>query len=85
MPLYLSDRAIRINDNDEFKLLEAEIDALQNQVGKIGMIVIDTFQRNFVGNENSAEDVGNFINKLDEIVSNYKCCVLLGSPYWSWQ
>ena len=77
VPLYLSDRAIRINDNDEFKMLEAEIDALQTQVGKIGMIVIDTFQRNFVGNENSAEDVGNFINKLDGLVSHYKCCVLL--------
>ena len=52
VPLYLSDRAIRINDNDDFKMLEEEIDALtQNQVGKIGMIVIDTFQRNFVGNE----------------------------------
>jgi hypothetical protein len=58
-------------------MLEEEIDALQNQVGKIGMIVIDTFQRNFVGNENSAEDVGNFINKLDGLVSHYKCCVLL--------
>lgn len=77
VPLYLSDRAIRINDNDDFKMLEQEIDALQNQVGKIGMIVIDTFQRNFVGNENSAEDVGNFINKLDGLVSHYKCCVLL--------
>ena len=77
VPLYLSDRAIRINDNDDFKMLEEEIDALQNQVGKIGMIVIDTFQRNFVGNENSAEDVGNFINKLDGLVSHYKCCVLL--------
>jgi hypothetical protein len=77
IPLYLSDRAIRINDNDDFKMLEEEIDALQNQVGKIGMIVIDTFQRNFVGNENSAEDVGNFINKLDGLVSHYKCCVLL--------
>ena len=77
VPLYLSDRAIRINDNDDFKMLEEEIDALQQQVGKIGMIVIDTFQRNFVGNENSAEDVGNFINKLDGLVSHYKCCVLL--------
>ena len=77
IPLYLSDRAIRINDNDDFKMLEEEIDVLQNQVGKIGMIVIDTFQRNFVGNENSAEDVGNFINKLDGLVSHYKCCVLL--------
>ena len=76
-PFFLSDRAIRINDNDDFKMLEEDINEIQAEVGKIGMIVIDTFQRNFVGNENSAEDVGNFINKLDGLVSHYKCCVLL--------
>ena len=57
VPLYLSDRAVRVNDPDDFKMLELEIEALTQQVGEIGMIVIDTFQRNFVGNENSAEDV----------------------------
>ena len=77
VPLYLSDRAVRVNDDDDFKKLVEEIDALRTQVGEIGMIVIDTFQRNFVGNENSAEDVGNFINKLDGLISEYKCCVCL--------
>jgi 5S rRNA maturation endonuclease (ribonuclease M5) len=77
VPLYLSDRAVRVNDPDDFKMLEEEIEALTEQVGEIGMIVIDTFQRNFVGNENSAEDVGNFINKLDGLISHYKCCVCL--------
>lgn len=77
VPLYLSDRAVRVNDADDFKMLEEEIEALTQQVGEIGMIVIDTFQRNFVGNENSAEDVGNFINKLDGLISHYKCCVCL--------
>jgi hypothetical protein len=77
VPLYLSDRAVRVNDPDDFKMLELEIEALTQQVGDIGMIVIDTFQRNFVGNENSAEDVGNFINKLDGLISHYKCCVCL--------
>ena len=77
VPLYLSDRAVRVNDPDDFKMLEEEIEALTQQVGDIGMIVIDTFQRNFVGNENSAEDVGNFINKLDGLISHYKCCVCL--------
>jgi|VirMetMinimDraft_7_1064189.scaffolds.fasta_scaffold05025_5 hypothetical protein len=77
VPLYLSDRAVRVNDDDDFKMLEAEIEQLQEEVGQIGMIVIDTFQRNFVGNENSAEDVGNFINKLDGLISHYKCCVCL--------
>jgi len=77
VPLYLSDRAVRVNDPDDFKMLELEIEAMTQQVGEIGMIVIDTFQRNFVGNENSAEDVGNFINKLDGLISHYKCCVCL--------
>ena len=77
VPLYLSDRAVRVNDPDDFKMLEEEIEALTQQVGDIGMIVIDTFQRNFVGNENSAEDVGNFINKLDGLISHYKCCICL--------
>ena len=77
VPLYLSDRAVRVNDPDDFKMLEDEIEALVQEVGDIGMIVIDTFQRNFVGNENSAEDVGNFINKLDALISHYKCCVCL--------
>ena len=77
VPLYLSDRAVRVNDPDDFKMLEEEIEELTKQVGNIGMIVIDTFQRNFIGNENSAEDVGNFINKLDGLISHYKCCICL--------
>lgn len=77
IPLYLSDKALRINDPDDFAALEEEIEDLKAEVGDIGMIVIDTFQRNFVGNENSAEDVGNFINRLDMLISKYKCCVCL--------
>tara|TARA_R100001480_G_scaffold35493_1_gene47722 strand:- start:1913 stop:3826 length:1914 start_codon:yes stop_codon:yes gene_type:complete len=77
VPLYLSDRAIRINDKDDFAKLEEEIKAVEEVEGQIGMIVIDTFQRNFVGNENSAEDVGNFINQLDGLISDYGCCVCL--------
>ena len=77
VPLYLSDRAVRINDKDDFAKLEEEIKAVEELEGQIGMIVIDTFQRNFVGNENSAEDVGSFINQLDRLISDYGCCVCL--------
>ena len=46
--------------------------------GDIGMIVVDTFQRNFGGgNENSAEDVGNFIHQLDGLISTYGCNVCI--------
>ena len=77
IPLYLSDKAFRINDTDDFDALEEEIEEIILEAGDLGMIVIDTFQRNFSGNENSAEDVGNFINKLDMLISKYKCCVCL--------
>ena len=42
------------------------------------MIVVDTFQRNFGGgNENSAEDVGNFIHQLDGLIAMYGCNVCI--------
>ena len=77
IPLYLSDRGVRINEPDDFARLEEQIKQVEAVEGQIGLLVIDTFQRNFIGNENSAEDVGNFINKLDQIISDHKCCVCL--------
>ena len=78
IPLYLSDRAVRIGDKDDFERLIQEIEAVKATEGDIGMIVIDTFQRNFGGgNENSAEDVGNFIHQLDSLISIYGCNVCI--------
>lgn len=78
IPLYLSDRAVRIGDKDDFERLIQEIEAIKAIEGDIGMIVVDTFQRNFGGgNENSAEDVGNFIHQLDSLIAAYGCNVCL--------
>ena len=78
IPLYLSDRAVRIGDKDDFQRLIEEIEVIQALEGQIGMVVVDTFQRNFGGgNENSAEDVGNFIHQLDSLIANYGCNVCI--------
>ena len=78
IPLYLSDRAVRIGDKDDFERLTQEIEAIKAIEGDIGMIVVDTFQRNFGGgNENSAEDVGNFIHQLDGLIATYGCNVCI--------
>ena len=78
IPLYLSDRAVRIGDKDDFERLVQEIEAIKSIEGDIGMIVVDTFQRNFGGgNENSAEDVGNFIHQLDGLIAAYGCNVCI--------
>ena len=78
VPLYLSDRAVRIGDKDDFDKLVQEIETVKAIEGNIGMIVVDTFQRNFGGgNENSAEDVGNFIHQLDGLIAAYGCNVCI--------
>ena len=76
-PFYISNRTVRINDEADFTSLIAEIEMIVANHGELNLLVLDTFQRTFSGNENSSEDVGAFISKLDRIISDYKCCVLI--------
>jgi RecA-family ATPase len=57
--------------------LIAEIEMIVASHGELNLLVLDTFQRVFSGNENSSEDVGAFISKLDKLIADYKCCVLI--------
>ena len=76
-PFYISNRTVRINDESDFNALIAEIEMIVSSHGELNLLVLDTFQRVFSGNENSSEDVGAFISKLDRLIADYKCCVLI--------
>lgn len=76
-PFYISNRTVRINDDADFTALIAEIEMIVASHGELNLLVLDTFQRVFSGNENSSEDVGAFISKLDKLIADYKCCVLM--------
>ena len=76
-PFYISNRTVRINDDTDFTALIAEIEMIVASHGELNLLVLDTFQRVFSGNENSSEDVGGFISKLDKLIADYKCCVLM--------
>ena len=76
-PLYLTNRTIKVNDDKEFELLVDEIKMIELHQGQLNMIVLDTFQRTFIGNENSAEEVGYFISKCDQLISDFGCTVVL--------
>ena len=75
-PLLLSNRGARITEDDEFDKLLTTCREIEEQYGSIGLIIFDTFQRNFSGNENSSEDVGLFIQRLDKLVAEFgaTCC-----------
>lgn len=76
-PLFLSNRGSRINEAEEYEKLETEINLLKQEVGQIGLIIFDTFQRNFSGDENSAQEVNKFVKAADQLIHDFDCTVLL--------
>ena len=77
VPLFLSNRGSRINEADELEKLETEISLLQKEVGNIGLVILDTFQRCFSGDENSAQEVNKFIKAADQLIQTFNCTVLM--------
>ena len=77
VPLFLSNRGSRINEADELQKLETEITLLQKEVGSIGLIILDTFQRCYSGDENSASEVNKFIKACDQLIQTFDCTVLM--------
>lgn len=75
--LYITNRTIKVNDDAEYEKLVDEMKLIEAECGKLNLVVLDTFQRTFQGNENSAEDVGYFISKCDEIISDFGCAVMI--------
>tara|TARA_R110000796_G_scaffold6086_1_gene22070 strand:- start:525 stop:2063 length:1539 start_codon:yes stop_codon:yes gene_type:complete len=76
-PFFITDRTLRINDDNDYRELLLEIELIVKNHGQLGLLVLDTFQRVFTGNENSSEDVGAFIAKLDKIIADYECCIMI--------
>lgn len=77
-PLFLSNRGARVLDDDEYDKLVEEIELLEAQEGKLGMIIFDTLNRNFgSGNENSTEDMTTFIGRLDNLVHRFGMTVCI--------
>lgn len=72
MPLFISNRGSRMLDEKDFILLKDTINKIEEEHGEIGLIVVDTLQRNFgQGNESSTEDMSTFIERIDELKENY--------------
>jgi len=76
--LFISDRGVRFLDKTDHELLIEHIYAIQDEIGDIGMIFVDTLARNFgAGNENSTEDMNLFIERVDDLKNTFHTCVAL--------
>lgn len=77
-PLLISTRGARLLDEKDHQLLKDTVNQAEDQHGEVGLIIIDTLQRNFgQGNENSTEDMSAFIERIDDLRDTYSACICL--------
>ncbi len=77
-PLYLSSMPAALTDSFSVSEVLSAIEEVTEQAGNPQLIVIDTLARNFgIGDENSTQDMNQFINGLDIIKNHYQCTILI--------
>ena len=77
-PLFTSKTAAALMDSSSAQSVIAAVDSIAEQHGPPGLIVVDTLARNLgPGDENSNQDVGRFIESLDQMRARYGATVLI--------
>jgi hypothetical protein len=80
VPLFKSNRAVMILDEEAAQWLAAEVARLVKLTGfEPQLVIVDTLARNFgEGDENTQKDAGRFIDHLDTFIRRpYKCNVMI--------
>lgn len=79
IPFYASKVATNLCDSEYvIEVVKSIINIIEETNDKPVLIVIDTLARNFDGDENSAKDMGKFINNIENLIrSKFNCSVLI--------
>ncbi|MEX1670462.1 AAA family ATPase [Zhongshania guokunii] len=76
-PLVVSDTSAALLDPIVFNDVMASLDEVRKKYGDIALVVVDTLNRNFgAGDENSAKDVGLYLQAADRIKDTFNSTVL---------
>ena len=74
----VSNRPARILDDEDYEDVLSKAHQAKAEFGKLGLIVIDTLQRNFgSGDENSTSDMNLFIQRVDRLKFETGACIML--------
>ena len=76
--LAITERPAQLFEESYLAAFYKEIEGLAAQLGKPELIIIDTVARHIPGrDENSAKDMGEFIEAVDKLKSDFECSVML--------
>jgi hypothetical protein len=73
-PLHISGSSIDLANTDNRTVVQNAIDALPEPPV---LVIIDTFNRHYSGDENSNTDFGHFLTELDAIIAANNCAILI--------
>ena len=77
-PLYITQRAVTLTDDEAAQDLSEAIQSLREQSGADpALIIVDTVARAFRGDENAASDMARFLASVDEVRGHWRASVLL--------
>lgn len=78
LPFFISERAANFLDAATMQVVAAECDRIAGQHGEPRLIVVDTVARSFgIGDENSTQDMGQFIGAVDDLKARYPGATIL--------
>ncbi len=72
--LFISQRPAQLSDEVNTQWVAKSIEAL---CPNVGLVIIDTLHRNMTGDENSSQDIGQFINNIDTFIRPLGAAVLV--------
>jgi hypothetical protein len=72
--LFISERPAQLLDE---RSAQSVAESIHEICSNPGFVIIDTLHRNMNGDENSSQDIGKFINNIDNILKPLGCAVLI--------
>lgn len=75
--LRVVDRAVNLLDQPQVDELLAELRVLAAELGRVGLVILDTYARMTPGSDEGRQDTGRAIQACDLFRDELNCCVLL--------
>jgi 5S rRNA maturation endonuclease (ribonuclease M5) len=76
-PILISHKPCALGDPELMTHVEQSVERIKEKYGCISLVIIDTWARNMVGDENSTQDTGNAIRSIDELRIKNDCTALI--------
>jgi hypothetical protein len=76
-PILISHKPCALGDPELMTHVEQSVERIKEKYGCISLVIIDTWARNMVGDENSTQDTGNAIRSLDALRLKNDCTALI--------